>query len=422
VREDEGPSRRSRGAVAFDVDGVLLQRLFLSRAALRRGAWVWLRSAWLGLLLKLGLITVRSAVERAYELQKGTSLEDLAEIGESLALAPGSEQICRELRSAGYTIVLVSVGVPQLVVEMIAARVGADRASGLLLETEDGVLTGRLVGDRHSEEGKRNALEEILVELGFAWTDTTVVVDDRSNTEIVASAWRSVAINPELAILREASFVLHTRNLEEILEFFPEGYRVGITPQWLAVRHEVFRKGVHICAVVVPLVAAWSRTTALALVGLTTLLFLFSELTRLLGMALPIFSTVTWRAMRSTEARGVALGPVLFGVGIWLTLFLFPHAAATAGILVLAVGDTAASLMGRAFGRTLLPHNPGKTVLGSLSLFAVGVIIAIFYVPLPWALLVGVTGTIVESLPIGAYDNLFLPLTVATVMSVAPVS
>ena len=121
------------------------------------------------------------------------------------------------------------------------------------------------------------------------------------------------------------------------------------------------------------------------------------------------------------EARGVALGPVLFGVGIWLTLFLFPHAAATAGILVLAVGDTAASLMGRAFGRTLLPHNPGKTVLGSLSLFAVGVIIAIFYVPLPWALLVGVTGTVVESLPIGAYDNLFLPLTVATVMSVAPI-
>lgn len=233
---------------------------------------------------------------------------------------------------------------------------------------------------------------------------------------MVASAWRSVAVNPELPILRRASFVLHTRDLEEILEFFPEGYRVGITPQWMAVRHEVFRKGIHICAVAVPLVAAWSRSAALALVGATTLVFLSSEIARLLGMALPVFSDVTWRAMRSSEARGVALGPVLFGVGIWLTIFLFPERVATAGILILAVGDTAASLMGRAFGRTLLPHNSGKTVLGSLSLFAVGVIIAIFYVPLPWALLVGATGSIVESLPIGAYDNLLLPLATSAVM------
>ena len=68
-----------------------------------------------------------------------------------------------------------------------------------------------------------------------------------------------------------------------------------------------------------------------------------------------------------------------------------PRAGATVGILVLAVGDSVASLAGRAFGSTALPHNPGKTLVGSFSLFAVGVIIATFFVSVPWALAVGAT-------------------------------
>lgn len=413
----EGAPRASHGVVAFDVDGVLLRDLFLSHVARRRGPVVWLRSLWLGFLLKIGLLSVRSAVERAYRLQKGMSLTELEGIGESLVLVAGAEGICADLRATGYAVVLVSAGVPQQIVERIAARMGADRASGILLEVEDGRLTGRLLGDRHSCAGKRDALESMIDDLGFGWTDTTVVVDDRSNVDIVEAAWRSIGVNPELPILRTASFILHTRNLMEILEFFPEGYRVGITPQWLSVRHEVFRKGVHICAVVVPLLAAWSLPFTLWLVGSVTLLFLGSELARLWGTAAPFVSAVTWRAMRPAEARGVAMGPLLFGAGIWLTLLVFPPKAAAAGVLILAAGDTAASLVGRAFGQTALPHNPGKTMLGSLSLFAVGVIIAIFYVPLPWAILVGAVATLVESLPVGAYDNLLLPLSVAAVIS-----
>ncbi len=419
-----GEGRRGdlRGVVAFDVDGVLLRRLFLSRIAWRRGLWVWLRSVWLGFLLKTDFITIQSAVERAYDLQRGTPIADIMELAGSLRLARGAAAVCRALREAGYVVVLVSAGVPQRVVQRIAARVGADRASGILLDAENGMMTGRLLGRRHSAEGKRDALEGILRDLGFGWTETTVVVDDRSNEDIVEAAWRSVGVNPELAILRKATFVLHTRNLSEILEFFPEGYRVGITPQWLAARHEIFRKAIHIGAAVVPFLAAWSRVFTLWLVGVVGTLFVLSELARVQGVAVPVVSTITWRAMRSWESRGIAVGPILFGAGIWLTLRFFPLQAATVGILVLAAGDTAASFVGRAFGETLLPHNPGKTVVGSLSLFAVGVIIAIFYIPLPWAFLVGAVAMLVESLPVRGLDNLLLPLTTAAISMMAGAS
>ncbi len=408
-----------RGAVAFDVDGVLLQGLFLSQAAWRKGLTVWTKSMWLGCLHKLGFLSVKDVVERAYALQRGTRVSDVLAVAESVRLVRGAREVCAELKALGYAVVFVSVGVPNEVVERLAARLGADGGAGVLLEAKDGELTGRVVGERHSEVGKRESLDRMLRQAGFGWTDTTVVVDDRSNSEIVRAAWRSIGVNPEMPILRDASFVLHTQDLREILQFFPEGYEVGVTPQRLAVRHEAVRKAIHACAAIVPTLALWSKGFTLWLVGGVTGLFVLSEWLRLLGVAVPVLSRVTWATMRPSEPRRIVLGPILYGIGIFLTLALFPRAGATVGVLILAVGDSVASLAGRAFGSTALPHNPGKTLVGSFSLFAVGVIIATFFVSIPWAFAVGAAAALVESLSVGAADNLLLPIVAAGVVTLA---
>lgn len=419
VKANSSAARSRKGVVAFDVDGVFLRGLFLSRVASTTSAWVWMKSMWLGFLLKTGVLDIREVVERAYMFHRGVPMERLLRVGDSLRLANGAAELCADLRQAGYEVVLVSAGVPQQVVERIAKIVGADGACGVVLEEEDGRLTGRLLGDRHSAAGKRRGLARLLSERGYTWSDATVVVDDASNREIVEAAWRSVGVNPELPILRIAHFVLYTRDLREILEFFPEGVQAGITLQGAAIRHEAFRKAIHSCSIVIPVLAALSRPLTLWLVGLVTAAYLCSELLRLMGLAMPIFSSVTWRAMRPAEPRGVVAGPFLFGLGIWLTVALFEPAAAAVGVLVLAIGDSAASLLGKAFGATTLPYNPGKTLLGSLSLFAVGVLIAIFYVSVPWALLVGAVASLVESLPLGPSDNLLLPLATAGTVAAA---
>jgi len=419
VSEPTGSPPARRGIVAFDVDGVLLRGLFLWRLAWRSNPWTLLRSLWLGFLLKTGAAPVEVAVEAAYRYQRGRSIEELCRLADSIALRKGAAECCSRLKELGYEIVLVSAGVPDQVIERIAGRVGADDGRGVPLETEDGRLTGRVVGDWHSGEGKRRSLERFLAERGYSWGDTTVVVDDRSNIEIVESAWRSIAINPEYPILPVASFVIHTRDLREILEFLPEGRRFGYSPSEAAARHEVFRKALHSCAIAVPFVAMWWRGFALWFVGSVTLLLILSEVFRQLGVALPFFADVTWRAMRPEEERGIVGGPILYGVGIWLALRLFPLEAASVGIFVLALGDSLASLSGKAFGRTLLPHNPRKTFVGSLTVFAVGAFIAMLYVPLPSALFVGLMASLLESLPIGALDNLLLPVVTAAAVVVS---
>jgi phytol kinase len=419
VGEVSGNRQSQKGIVAFDVDGVFLRGLFLSMVARETGPWTWLRSMWLGLLLKTGLIGIRAVVERAYAFQRGVPLDKLLAVADSLHLTRGATELCADLKGMGYDVVLVSAGVPQQVVERIASRVGADGAYGVLLETTDGALTGRLLEDRHSEAGKREGLARMLRERGLTWADATVVVDDASNRELVDTAWRSIGVNPEWPILRSANFVIYTRDLREILEFFPEGYESGVTIQDAAIRHEAFRKAIHSCSVVIPVLALWSKVFTLWLVGGVSLLYVGSELLRFAGVAMPVFSGVTWRAMRPGEPRGMVLGPFLFGVGIWVAVAFFEPVAAAVGVLVLAIGDSAASLVGKAFGSTVLPYNPGKTLLGSLSLFAVGVVIAIFFVSVPWALVVGAVASIVESLPLGPFDNLLLPLATSGAVAAA---
>ena len=417
VAERSGPARR--GVVAFDVDGVFLRGLFLSRVASATSAWIWIRSMWLGFLLKIGVLDIRQVVERAYAFQKGIPLQRLLATGDSLRLAHGVHKLCARLKQAGYQVVLVSAGVPQQVVERIASNVDADGAYGVLLEEADGVLTGRLLGDRHSARGKKDGLWRMLRERGFSWADATVVVDDDSNIEVVEAAWRSIGVNPEWRILRRADFVTYTRDIYEILEFFPEGHSAGVTLRQTAILHEAFRKAIHSCSIAIPLLAAWSKAVTLWLVAGVTAMYLLSELMRFVGVAVPVFSAITWRAMRPSEPRSIVVGPFLFGVGIFALVAFFPPAAATVGVLVLAIGDSAASLVGRAFGNTTLPYNPGKTLLGSLSLFAVGVLVAIFFVSVPWAILVGVVASLVESLPLGPSDNLLLPLATAGVVVMA---
>ena len=199
-----------RGVVAFDVDGVLLRPLFLYRMARLRGPCTWVRSLWVGFLFKLGLVTLREAVERAYRLQRGVPVGELTGIAERLPLVEGAVEVCGELRRAGYLLALVSAGVPQEAVEVVAGKVGADVARGVALERDGGVLTGKVLGSRHTAAGKREGLGKIIRAWGFGWGETTVVVDDRGNESLVDAAWRSIGVNPEYPILRKATFVLHT--------------------------------------------------------------------------------------------------------------------------------------------------------------------------------------------------------------------
>ncbi len=107
-------------------------------------------------------------------------------------------------------------------------------------------------------------------------------------------------------------------------------------------------------------------------------------------------------------------GACYFVLGAALTILLFPGDIAISALLVLALSDPAAAIIGRRYGRRRIF---GKTLAGSLAFFlSAWFVLAIYFGDNPFRQLpAALLGTVAEALPLPFNDNLTIPLTVGLV-------
>ena len=154
-----------------------------------------------------------------------------------------------------------------------------------------------------------------------------------------------------------------------------------------------------------------------ALCALVALLFNAFVLPRLAGTSL---------SRPVDRSRGYVLGILLYPLAVFLLILAFPTrpdiAAASWGIL--ACGDGAATLAGRAWGHRTFSWNPDKTYVGTLAFFAsasvAGVLLAwwtasaVMPVPSTWFIVLAPVAAaglaaLTETLPIELDDNITVP-------------
>jgi dolichol kinase len=131
---------------------------------------------------------------------------------------------------------------------------------------------------------------------------------------------------------------------------------------------------------------------------------------------IPFFSTI----FRHTKREDDEIGFAYFFIGIIITLYFFQFnmAIANAAILILLFGDSASTLIGRRFGKNILPFQAHKTIEGSLAFLVVGFLVALTQLPLLPAFLGAFAGSFTEAYsPID--DNIPIPLVAAVVMSLS---
>ena len=93
-----------------------------------------------------------------------------------------------------------------------------------------------------------------------------------------------------------------------------------------------------------------------------------------------------------------------------MALLLYPQPAAAMGIFALAFGDGLASLVGKLYGRVVLPYTGGKTIVGSTTCFVSVMLVALGILPTyTGAVIVGLSATILEMFPTRDMDNIILP-------------
>ncbi|MGI5173898.1 phosphatidate cytidylyltransferase [Treponema sp. OMZ 840] len=174
---------------------------------------------------------------------------------------------------------------------------------------------------------------------------------------------------------------------------------------------ELFRKSIHLCSALVPPLLARARIPVLCALCAVLFFYCVAEFLRMRGFSVFLVSKITEAAARKRDENRFVLGPVCLALGILITEILFDAKAAAVGIYALAFGDGLASLAGKMFGITVIPHTAGKTVIGSLTCFT-----AIFLSS--WAvsgstfaaLIIAVCGMAIELIPLKDFDNLIIPI------------
>ncbi len=177
---------------------------------------------------------------------------------------------------------------------------------------------------------------------------------------------------------------------------------------------EIWRQLIHASGIFILLLGLFLKPEILILlcvimVFLTEILFILDKY-----HYIPIFSSILDRCKRNEDEKGF----IYFFIGILATLIIFNFntAIAYSAIIMLILGDSVSTIIGKRFGKHKLPYNI-KTFEGSSAFIIVGFAGALTMLPLIPALTGALVGALTEAYsPVD--DNIPVPIISALAMSI----
>ena len=176
-----------------------------------------------------------------------------------------------------------------------------------------------------------------------------------------------------------------------------------------SLRRELQRKSLHLAMIVIPAwVALVPRRPALLGLIVATTLTVSVDLLRLSDRRFRRFFARLFRSLIRPHERAHLIGSTYYMIAALLSVIVFDRSVAVAALTFLVLGDAAAAIVGRRFGR---PGLFGKSPQGSAA--CLGVCLAAGWPILhdPTLVVVGaLAATIAEALPVPMDDNMRVPV------------
>ncbi len=178
---------------------------------------------------------------------------------------------------------------------------------------------------------------------------------------------------------------------------------------------ELQRKSFHLAMIAVPVwVYLMPPTPALLGLILATFITVAVDLLRLSDHRLRSFFLRLFRSLIRPHEQEHLLGSTHYMIAALLSVIVFDHEVAIAALAFLVLGDAAAAIIGKRFGK---PLYWGKSPQGSIACFVVCLAVGI---PLLGSLAVALIGalaaTLAEALPSPLDDNMRVPIFSGIVM------
>lgn len=217
--EPLAPGTDLTAAAFFDVDNTLMSgasvfhffrglaaRKFFTTADIAKFAMRQLR-------FRLGgenMDDVHASRAEALSFVAGRTVTEIVDFGEEIydesmasKIYPGTLRLARQHLDAGQRVWLVTA-TPVELAQLIARRLGLTGALGTVAETEDGVYTGRLVGDLLHGPAKAAAVRALAASEGLDLRRCTAYSDSANDIPMLSVVGTAVAVNPD-SVLRDTA-------------------------------------------------------------------------------------------------------------------------------------------------------------------------------------------------------------------------
>ncbi|MEH6447977.1 MAG: phosphoserine phosphatase SerB [Oleispira sp.] len=218
--QEDNVYRRNRRLVAFDMDSTLIEAEVIDELAAAAG--VGEQVAEITERAMRGELDFTESFHERVALLKGLSGDVLQEIAERLPVTEGAERLIRNLKSLGYTTVILSGGFNYFG-NYLKDKLGIDYVFANELDMEDGIVTGKVTGTVVDGNRKAQLLREIAEKEGIRLEQTIAVGDGANDLPMLSIAGLGIAFRAKPVVQESAKQSISTLGLDGVLYLL--GYR-----------------------------------------------------------------------------------------------------------------------------------------------------------------------------------------------------
>jgi len=160
------------------------------------------------------------SLRRRVALLEGVPAEALDQVyAEKLRLNPGAERLISTVQAAGIKVLLVSGGFT-FFTDRLRERLKLDSAHANTLEIDNGVLTGKVLGDILDADAKAMHLREFARRHGAAQEQIIAMGDGANDLKMLAAAGFPVAYHAKPLVRQQTRYALNVSGLDGVLSWF----------------------------------------------------------------------------------------------------------------------------------------------------------------------------------------------------------
>lgn len=212
--QEDNVYRRNRRLVVFDMDSTLIQEEVIDELAKEAGVGEQVSTITESAMR--GELDFSQSLQKRVALLEGLPESIMEKVAQRLHLNEGADRLLKQLKALGFKTAILSGGFDYFG-NYLSKKLGIDYVYANKLEINNGLLTGKVLGEIVDANRKAALLKMLAEEQGLRLQQTIAVGDGANDLKMLSIAGMGVAFHAKPLVRESADYALTNLGLDAIL-------------------------------------------------------------------------------------------------------------------------------------------------------------------------------------------------------------